>query len=178
MKKALLLAAALTTLCSSCFAENWVKVCNVIEYEYHMDVDSVVAAGPYMYTYKYKLVDSKDDFDRIMPYDQGVSYFPHKENVGEIAHASFKGVYKQCTKKEVQDFLPGGTDVNIRVEPNTNCEVLGTMNPSEKKVDCEYFLLASGEGDGSWSRVTIFDAKDDYWEMTTGYVKSQYVKVK
>ena len=57
MKKAILLVAVLTTVCASCFAENWQKVCNVIEYEYHMDVDSVVAAGPHMYSYKYKLVN-------------------------------------------------------------------------------------------------------------------------
>lgn len=177
MKKALLLCAALSTVCTSCFAENWVKVCDVIEYEYHMDIDSIVASGPSMYTYKYKLVDAKDDFDRIMPYDQGISFFPHKTNIGEVSHAVFKGVYKKCTNRDVQEFTPGGTDINVRVEPNTNCEVLGTMNPSYKKGDYEYYLLTSNEGDGTWSKVAIFDAKEEFWEMTLGYVKSQYVKV-
>lgn len=177
MKKALLLAAVLTAVCSSCFAENWQKVCNVIEYEYHVDLDSIEGAGPHMYTYKYKLVDAKDDFNSIMPYDQGISFFPHKENIGEVTHAVFTGIYKHCAKSEAKKFVPGGTDVNIRMEPNTKCDVLGTMNPSDKKVSCEYYELSSGDGDGTWSRVAILEEKTDFWELTIGYAKSQYVKV-
>lgn len=179
MKKILLLGALLSTLCANCFAENWVKVCNVIEYEYHMDIDSVVTSGPSVYSYKYKLVDPKDDFKSIMPYDQTISFYPHQDKIGEVTKAAFSGVYKNCAKKDLLSFTPGGTDVNIRKETNTNCEVLSVMNPSAgANSESEYYLLNNNEGDGSWSKIAVFVPKDELWELTIGYVKSQYAQAK
>ena len=177
MKKTLLTAALLCALSVPCFAARYEMIGNVIESKYYLDVDSITGGGPYMYSFDYKIVHPSFTFDNSEVMQGSANFSPHKENAGENSRTVFKNLYKYCTGMEATAVVPTGTDVNIRTEPNTNCQVIGTMNPEGSKYwDCDFYSLEANQGDGTWTKIAMFVPMGEYWELTVGYVKNTYLK--